>query len=671
MKHPIRSKVFLKVFQPARVVASFRCSIRAAREKDGSFPRRLWEPGQRSQTHRRRSSRHSSCRSSRWRRDACPEIRRSPKSLQCLATFATNALGQPAPRGSRGVRTANVLAVLFAVAACWLLPASAVSQDSVIKPLVLRPDDAPVRALNELVPGSHVKVFIPSLPYLYTSHAINAAMIKPSDNEQGWEYDMAVSHEELDETTYEFKLRQGVRFQDGTPFDADAVVMNMEAFKKEPVQYSKIDKVFDRAEKIDDLTVRFHLTEKYGCFMNDLIWMQFYTKAYLDKNGWNGKPNCPNLSEPGPYGLGPYILKKGYIEGDRQTEVAVLQANPYYWDKQYPKVETITVFTELDSKEAKNNVLYHEGQVDIAFVPPEYKVETVLGPYSKLVTSPSTDNIAIHFNLINGNKRLREKEVRVALNKALHQKNLLHFVFENEGVLSPTMASPYFPGVRQVAERLLPYSETADPYEPANRAKLRSTLNGLKLKVLTQDRFLSLWRGIETQLKAVGVTLDIEVTPSEKEIFEPLLKTNAGENEVAWDLLVWGNDDWFFNHPFTAFFVYRTHNVWSTIYPDPIMDELIEDMFRASVKDPEFVEISRKIMERAFEEAYMLFVPTPNKVFAVNKEVVFRPYKMACIPLWKIQVTDQHWSVRKSRVYPEALRRPTQIVRVNFSERKH
>lgn len=326
-----------------------------------------------------------------------------------------------------------------------LVPALTHAQSSVIQPLTLRVDDAPRRAHSALVKGSHVKVFIPSLPYLYTSHSINAALIKPSDNEQGWEYDMSVSHQQIDETTYEFKLREGVRFQDGTPFDADAVVRNMDAFKAAPVKYSKIDEVFDRAEKIDNFTVRFHLTEKYGCFMNDLIWMQFYTDKYLAKNGWNGKPTCPNLSEPGPYGLGPYVLIDGHIEGDSQTPVAVLQANPLYWNKEYPKVETITVYTELDSKQAKDDVLYREGEVDIAFIPPEYKVETILAPYSKLVCSPSTDNIAIHLNLINGHPRLREREVRVALNQALHQQHLLHFVFDGEGILSRPRHRPTSP----------------------------------------------------------------------------------------------------------------------------------------------------------------------------------------------------------------------------------
>lgn len=540
-----------------------------------------------------------------------------------------------------------------------------IAENAVHKPLVLRPDDAWKRTQPGLVKGSHVKVFIPSLPYLYTSHSVNGALIKPSDSPRGWEYDMAVDHQQIDDTTYEFRLRQGVRFQDGTPFDADAVVMNMEYFKKAPVKYSKIDEVFDHAEKIDEYTVRFHLTQKYGSFMNDAIWMQFYTQEYLETNpgGWNGKANCPNLSMPGPYGLGPYILTEGYIEGDRQTSKAVLKANPYYWDPDYPKVETITVFTELDSQAAKEMALYQEGELDITIIPPEDKVETILSPYSKLVISPSTDNIAIHINLINGNPRLRETAVRRALNEAIHQRNLLHFVYEDEGYLSPI--SPYYPGVKEVSEYLLPFPVDHDPYSQENQRRLHGILDGLTLKVLTQDRFLPLWRGIETQFKRVGVVLDIEVTRSEQDIFGPLLKTNAGENEKHWDLLIWGNDDWYFNHPFAAFIVLRTNNVWSTVYPDPTMDQYIEDMFRETAGTPEFVEICDKIMRRAYNEGYMLFVPTPNKVFAVNKEVVFHPYKMACIPLWKIEVADQHWSVRdKGRAYPRALRHPVEVTHI-------
>ena len=532
-----------------------------------------------------------------------------------------------------------------------------------VEPLALREDDAPQRVAPGLVKGSHVKVFIPSLPYIFTSHSINAGLIRPSDNEQGWEYDMAVSHRQIDEKTYEFKLREGVQFQDGSPFDADAVVLNMGYFKKKPTLYSKIHLVFDHAEKVDDYTVRFHLTEKYGSFLNDVIWTHFYTASYLEKFGWNGKSTCPNLAEPGPYGLGPYILREGYVEGDRHTKEVVLEANPHYWDKRYPKVEKITIFTELDSAKARDMALKEEGALDLMRLSPEDKIATILSPFAKLLTSPSTNNITIHINMRNGNPRLMEKEVRVALNQAIHQANLLHFVYEGEGDLSAVGASPNFPGVREVSQTLKPYSEVEDPCAPATQERLKKILGGLELRVFTQDHFLPLWRGIESQFRKVGVTLKVEVAPSEAEIFGTLLTTNARQNKTQWDLLAWGNDDWYFNHPFTFFLVYRTHDVWSTIFPDPVLDGDIEEMFRTAVAEPGFVPVCEKIMRRAYENGYLLAVPAPGNVFAVNKEVVIHPYKMACMPLWKIQVTGQHWSVRQGP-YPESLRRPVQIIRL-------
>ncbi|PQO25653.1 peptide ABC transporter substrate-binding protein [Blastopirellula marina] len=568
------------------------------------------------------------------------------------------------PRTSPGCLLVPLLS--FLLVASWGTRQVA-GQSDPIQPIKLRADDAWSRASTKLVKGSHVKVFIPSLPYLYTSHAINGALIRPAANQRGWEYDMAVDHQQIDDTTYEFQLRRGVRFQDGTPFNADAVVMNMESFKKKPVQYSKIDEVFDYVEKVDDYTVRFHLTQKYGSFMNDVIWMQFYTEEYLKRNpgGWNGKANCPNLSMPGPYGLGPYMLSEGYIEGDRQTSKAVLKANPYYWDPNYPKVETITVFTDLDSQEAKQMALYQEGQLDITIIPPEDKVETILSDYSKLVISPSTDNIAIHINMINGHPKLKDKEVRNALNEAINRHNLLHFVYENEGTLSPI--SPYFPGVGAVSQHLLPTPENFDPHDKEVHQRLRQLLDGLQLRVLTQDRFLPLWRGIETHFAQVGVTLDIHVTNSEKEIFQQLLTTYQGKNSEHWDLLIWGNDDWYFNHPFSVFLVFRANNAWSTLLPDPVMNGYLEEMFQATVDEPEFASICEKIMRHAYDQGYMLFVPTPNKVFAVNKEVVFHPYRMACMPLWRIEITNQHWSVRRSQQpYPQTLRRPVEISRVQI-----
>lgn len=501
------------------------------------------------------------------------------------------------------------------------------------------------QAWAKAVPGSHIKVFIPSLPYIYISHAINGALLRPADNERGWDYDMATSHRMIDDKTYEFSLRKNVLFQDGTPFNADSVVANMTCFKKVPFLFTKIDTIFDRVEKIDDYTVRFYLTEKYGQFLHDTIWIQFYASAYLEKFGWNGKLTCPNLAEPGPYGLGPYILKAGYAEGDRQTPEVVLVANPHYWDPNYPKIETITIYTELDTKIAMEDVFDKDGVLDIMPIPFSMKCRADASPYAKLISMPSTSSFAIYMNLRNGNKRLLEKKIRVALNRAIDQARLLERAYYGEGTVKPTLASPLFPGVREVVKTLRPYSEIQNPKEI--REELKGILNGLTLKVLTQDRFMFVWKGIAQDLRKVGVRLEFETTTSEKYVFNQLLTTNAGKNTQPWDFLVFGCDDWFPNHPWSAFLIYRTHNAWSTIFPDPVLDGYIDAFFRASVGTPEFTAICDKIMRHVYDNAYMLFVPAPNILLAVNKNINYKPYRMACMPLWEIEVSRAHWSVRQ------------------------
>jgi len=539
------------------------------------------------------------------------------------------------------------------------------NQVSFHEPLQPRLDDANQHLSPDLISGSHLKVFLPSVAYLYISHSINGALTRPANNAQGWDYDLAVSHQQIDDTTYEFKLREGVVFQNGTPFNADSIISNMKFFKRKPPVYSKIHEVYDRVSKIDDHTIRFHLKEKYGAFMNDVVWIQFYTQEYLLEYGWNGKPTPPNLAAAGLHGLGPYILVDGYVEGDRQTPKLELVANPLYWNKKYPKIERVTIYTELSEEQARNMVFYEENQLDIVPLNFNYKIETILSPYAKLLIYPSTETYMIHLNMRTGNPRLLDKEVRVALNQALHQINLLRFVYEDEGDLVPALAAPSFIGVKENLSKLALFSEENSPYQPEQQERLKKILNGLVLKILTQERFLSLWKGIEYQLNKVGVKLEVTILKNQKEIFDQLLNTNIGKNTQAWDLLSWGNDGWFLLHPWSVFMVLRTHNYWSTLPTDKIMDDYLEELFRTNTDEPAFVEIVYNVMRHASENAYMLFLPTPRKIFAVNKEVVFIPYQQAVLPLWEIELSNRHASLRKEP-YPNALKKPVQMIKKHF-----
>lgn len=543
----------------------------------------------------------------------------------------------------------------------------------------LHADPAPAEVTNSLRKGSHVKLFLPNLPYLAISHAVNASLVRPADNAQGWQYDLAVSHSSVDDQVWEFRLREGVSFQDGTAFNADSVLLNMAYFERRPFSFSKLSQILERVEKVDDYTVRFHLTEPYGVFMHDANWLQFYTAAYLKKHGWNGKPNCPNLAEPGPYALGPYVLQQGYIEGDRSTPEVVLKANPRYWGDDGPKVETITIYTELAIDQARDKALFAEGEIDITPVPFADEAEVVLSPYAKLAVSPSMNNYAMHFNLLNGNTALADPRIRQVINRAIDQEYLLNLSMLGEGVLSPTMVSPNFPRVASALSALQNYFDQSIQPSMDNTAGLRQQVYDyqkergldpgapLQLTLLVQESFMFLVRDIQYFLKQVNIDLQTVVLAGEKQVFRELFATAEGNNEQAWDLLLWGNYDWY-RHPWSAFFVYVPGTAWSTLPPDPMLLDYTDRLLRMNIDSDKYVPLIADLIRYVYEKNYMVFLPSPNNVYAVNKEVVFNPGNSAFLYLRDVQVTDQHWSLRGDRGYAAERKRPLRVNRQNFRE---
>lgn len=531
-------------------------------------------------------------------------------------------------------------------------------------PFYYRSDDTASMLINERVSGSHIKVFLPTMPYLYVSKLVNGTLVRSSGNRQGWEYMMATSYTKIDDLTYEFSLRKGVLFQDGTPFNADSVVENFDYFMKDPVVYSDIHKRLKSVTKVDEHTIRIHLHKPYGLLFSDLTSINLYTSAYLKRYGWSTKEGstCNSMQAPGPYGLGPYILKQGYATGRFQTPILELKANPNYYEVGLPYIENITIYTELTSQQSVSMALEEES-LDITPIPFNKKVETVLSTYARLYTKPSTHSISIYFNLLKPNSKLKDQNIRIALNKALNQANLLNFVYKKEGELAPTEASVNYHSVKLATKELKTWGERSLE-NPEEERELKKILNGLELDVITMDRFMFLWRGIEHQLKKYGVTLRYTTTPNEKEIYEQLLTNRASPK--TWDILTWGNDDWSSNNPWTAFFAYRISDKWSAIDKDDVMQEYIERFFDVEFQSEAFDEVVSKIVKRAYEKAYMLFVPSPNIVLAVNKEVRYEPSSVLMMPLWKAKLTKYHWSIRNNASYPKEREAPMLPLRFDY-----
>ncbi len=532
------------------------------------------------------------------------------------------------------------------------------ANNNLVSKFEFREDDSLSRVAPKLLPNSHINIFLPSIPYSYIAKSTNAGLIRSYDNKQGWVYDLAKSYKRVDDYTYIFTLRENLKFQNGEPFTIDDAIYNLEFFRKNPFLYTNINKIDFKIIKLDNYRLKFVLKEKYEMFLTDLARVYFYTKEYIQKYNPVGKETGTANKAAGAFGMGPYILKEGFAIGDKQTEKLELVANPYYWNKEFPKINSITVYTQLNINEAIEDITKNEGKLDLMPLPFNKKLEVLLSDYSKLIVSKSTDNFVIFFNLINGNSKLQDKRVRQALNQALNQENLLKFVYKNEGRISPFTTSINYKIVEKIAKNY--------PIKDTNFTsnELNSLLKGLTLEVFTQDRFMFLFKGIEFQLKKYGVKFHYTITNSEKDIYKQLLTTNSNKNTQKWDLLIWGDDDWYYQNPWTVFFIYESNSVWSTIKEDKLMQEYIEKFFITKVGTKEYEEVVKNILFRAKQQAYTLRVPSLNKVFAVNKEVIFKPYEGGIIPLWEIELTKDHWSLRENKKYDEALKKPVKPKRV-------
>jgi peptide/nickel transport system substrate-binding protein len=126
-----------------------------------------------------------------------------------------------------------------------------------------------------------------------------------------------------DYKTWTFKLRPGVKFQDGTPFNAQAVKENFDR-QKDPANKCRcafyIAFVHD-VQASDDLTVVYNLNDP-SVTLPALMSIQSSNNVAQSPTAWKTKGDDYNRN---PVGTGPYILKS-WNAGDRM----VLEKNPDY-----------------------------------------------------------------------------------------------------------------------------------------------------------------------------------------------------------------------------------------------------------------------------------------------------------------------------------------------------
>src|SRR5690242_7305257 len=159
-------------------------------------------------------------------------------------------------------------------------------------------------------------------PNISAARHIYEALIN-SDEKQELKPALATSWKAVTPTKWEFKLRKGVKFHDGSEFTSKDVLYTLERVPKVPNSpglFSVYTRFITKAEAPDAHTVIFHTATPYPLLPNDLA------QVFIISAKSEGKTTEDFNAGRAAIGTGPYQFVE-WVRGDR----LVLKRNPTYW----------------------------------------------------------------------------------------------------------------------------------------------------------------------------------------------------------------------------------------------------------------------------------------------------------------------------------------------------
>lgn len=288
-------------------------------------------------------------------------------------------------------------------------------------------------------------------------HRMMADLIHINRESQQTELALAKSWSvSADGLRYVIELREGIRFSDGHPFDADDVVFTFQVILDEKVHSPQRDLLFLDGKpivvrKLEKYKVAFQLPLPYAAAERLFDGFSILPSHLLEKQYAAGKLNDAwGLSTPPSEiaGLGPFRLKE-YVAGQRVT----LERNPYYWktDKSGNTLPYLDRVDFLPVGSEDNQVLrFQAGESDVIsrvsaknFAVLEKDQER--RGYTLRNLGPGLEYSFLFFNLGRDNPVFRIKGFRQAVSTAIDRDAITRLVYLGNAV---PLASPVPPGNR-------------------------------------------------------------------------------------------------------------------------------------------------------------------------------------------------------------------------------
>jgi peptide/nickel transport system substrate-binding protein len=354
---------------------------------------------------------------------------------------------------------------------------------------------------------------------------------------------LAESWKAVNDTTWEFKLRKGVTFHDGSPFTADDVLCTFKRAPNVPNSPSSFGLYLKgkTAEKVDDHTVLIKTKEPHPLVPNDLSTVYIVSKSA----GCEAKTEDFNAGKAS-VGTGPFKFAE-YVPGDR----IVMTANDRYWGGK-PAWTKVT-FRPIQSGPARVAAVL-AGDVDVIEDVPTADMAK-LAKDGRVSIFQTVSNRVIYFHMDHFREAsphitakdgsaiknpLRDKRVRLAISKAINRAAIVERVMEGAAIPAGQLLPDKFFGVSKTLK--------PEPYDVDGAKKLLKEAGfegGFKMKIHGPNgRYVNDAKIVEVvaqMLTRIGIDSSVETMPPA--VFFRRASTGGPDNspEFSFILVGWGS----------------------------------------------------------------------------------------------------------------------------------
>jgi len=413
---------------------------------------------------------------------------------------------------------------------------------------------------------------------------------------------LAESWEYLDDNTLEFKLRQGVVFHNGEPFNAEAVKFTFDRLlgeegQKGP-QYSNYTSI-DSVEVKDEYTITMKLNSPDPVLLTKLAGYG----AVIVPPGYVTEVSDEEFNDK-PVGTGPFKMT-----GYKRDQEVVLEKNEDYWKEGLPKLDKVTfkIIPEASTRLAE----LQTGKIDIMKRVEVAQTKTVKDTnFLKLEEVGTPTVFSLRFDTANA--PLDKKEVRQAINYAINKDEIIEEILGGYGIPISTYQSELSFGNNP---DLKPYAY--DPEKAKEMLKAAGVAEGTELDVFipgNDGNFKEITQAVAFYLEEVGLKMNINSVDNTTLISDLIPNGKAGHMYRQG----WGG--WTLDFDNTAYLMYHEGEQWNPSFKDEKVEELLAAQ-RATVDQDERHKIFMELTTLLYDLAPEVNLYQAVDLYAVNERL--------------------------------------------------